>query len=106
MKNFQRILSRKNFIKLSIVVFSALLLNLFPSLTNNVNTNVFGLIMNIEGESEADSGIVLINITEEDIESFGGWPLKRSYYALLIKTLSEFNPRAIGLEVFLSNKSS
>ena len=87
-------------------MFSALLLTLFPSLGNNINTNLFGVIRDISGEGEADTNIVLINITEEDIENFGGWPLKRSYYALLIKTLSEFNPGSIGLEVFLSNKSS
>ena len=106
MKIIQRILSRENVIRLVVILFSSLLLFLFPALTNNVNDNLFGFIQDVGGEMDADTNIVLLNISEEDIENLGGWPLKRSYYALLIKTLSEFNPKSIGLEVFLSNKSS
>jgi len=106
MKNFQRILSRDNVIRLVVILFSVFLLVLFPALTSNVNDNVLSFIQNVGGDSDADTNIVLINISEDDIENLGGWPLKRSYYALLIKTLSEFNPRSIGVEVFLSSKSS
>ena len=96
-KNFQRILSPENSTRIVIVLFSALLLYLFPVLADNVNTNLLGVVQDISGETDADTNVVLIKITEEDIENLGGWPLKRSYYALIIKTLSEFNPRAIGL---------
>ena len=81
MKNIQRILSSENIIRVAIIIFAATLLYLFPALTNNVNENLFNTIRNISGYSEADTNIVLINITEEDIESLGGWPVKRSYYA-------------------------
>ena len=57
---------------------------------------------NVPGQSQPDTNIVLINITRDDIDKVGPWPLKRSYYALLIKRLTDYNVKKIGLEVFLS----
>ena len=41
---------------------------------------------------------------ESDLENIGPWPIKRSYYALLINKLTSNDVKAIGLEVFLSAK--
>lgn len=47
-----------------------------------------------------DPNIVLIHATREDIDQLGPYPLKRSYYALIIRQLTELNVRAIGIETF------
>ena len=58
----------------------------------------------ITGEREPDSSIIIIHITSEDIEQLGPWPIKRSYYALLINNLTSYGVNKIGIEVFLTSK--
>ncbi len=60
----------------------------------------------IAGEQSVDSSIVVIKISDKDISALGGWPLKRSYYALLINKLNKLGVAKIGLEVFLSDNNS
>ena len=63
-------------------------------------------LQSIKGNINPDSSIILITIRGNDIVELGPWPLKRSYYALLIKSLSDLKVKKIGLEIFLSSKLS
>ncbi len=56
------------------------------------------------GEIQPDTNIVIIDISENDINNLGHWPIKRSYYALLISSLTHYHVKKIGLEIFLSAK--
>jgi DNA-binding NtrC family response regulator/CHASE2 domain-containing sensor protein len=58
----------------------------------------------IKGESQPDTNIVLITIDGNDISQIGPWPIKRSYYALLVQSLTKLGVNKIGLEVFLSTR--
>ncbi|PJA98671.1 MAG: hypothetical protein CO128_06110, partial [Ignavibacteriales bacterium CG_4_9_14_3_um_filter_30_11] len=58
----------------------------------------------VRGEVKPDTNIVLITITSNDIDKIGPWPIKRSYYALLINSLSKLKVKKIGIEVFLTAK--
>jgi transcriptional regulator with GAF, ATPase, and Fis domain/CHASE2 domain-containing sensor protein len=71
-----------------------------------IDSSFKSLIYHLGGKSLPDSNIVLITISQKDIEQLGGWPLKRSYYALLIDELSKFKIKNVGLEVFLSSSNS
>ncbi len=82
------------------------LITLFHSFRFSLNDKAESLIKNICPEKTPDSSIILINITSEDIEKIGPWPIKRSYYALLIKNLKSLEVKKIGLEVFLSARLS
>ncbi len=84
----------------------AILLKGFPAISQNINNSLESGASKIFGERIADSNIVIIGINEDDIAKLGGWPLKRSYYALLLKRLSKYEPKKIGMEVFLSKKSA
>ncbi len=95
---------RNNLIRLAITGFILLIIIAFPSLTFNFNKGIDVLFHYSKGEGIPDTNIVLLTITQEDIRNLGGWPLKRSYYALLISSLKEFKPRIIGLEIFLSEQ--
>ena len=48
----------------------------------------------------ADSRIVLITIDESDIKQLGQWPMSDAMLAQLISTISQQQPRAIGLDIF------
>lgn len=83
------------------VVVSSILF-FFPSITYVLNFNIESIFYSIQGKAKPDPNIILINISASDIENFGDWPLKRSYYALLIDNLTKLNVKRIGIEIFLS----
>jgi transcriptional regulator with GAF, ATPase, and Fis domain len=73
----------------------------FTKNADRIFENIYSLIA---GEKVPDTNIVIIHISESDLERIGPWPIKRSYYALLIKELTKQNVNKIGLEVFLSSR--
>ena len=60
----------------------------------------------LRAEQAGDPRIVLIDIAEDSLQSFGRWPFDRSYHAALIKALRESGARAIVFDVFFSEPSS
>ncbi|MCK5795208.1 MAG: CHASE2 domain-containing protein, partial [Anaerolineales bacterium] len=50
--------------------------------------------------SPADSRIVIIEITENDILHLGKWPLTDQLAAQALTMLSSYNPRAIGFDIY------
>jgi transcriptional regulator with PAS, ATPase and Fis domain/CHASE2 domain-containing sensor protein len=102
--NYSSLLKNKTVIKTLIVVLSLVILLLFRDAFTPLNLSIEKVLSKIKGETEPDSNIVLIHISESDLENIGPWPIKRSYYALLINQLTSNNVKAIGLEVFLSAK--
>jgi len=92
--------------KVLVLFLSFLLLIILPGISNVFNKSAGIFITKLGGEIKPDSNIVIIDINENDISTIGPWPIKRSYYALLIKSLEEFQVKSIGLEVFLSARFS
>jgi len=81
-----------------------LLLLLFKGISRTTDNGIDNVYSKIAFEKTPDTNIVIINISPSDLESIGPWPIKRSYYALLIKELSKLQVKEIGLEVFLSSR--
>jgi len=48
------------------------------------------------------SDIVFIDMAEDSIHAIGGWPWPRSWHAALIKSLSDYKPKAIVFDVLFS----
>ncbi|WP_337866234.1 sigma 54-interacting transcriptional regulator [Ignavibacterium sp.] len=86
---------------ISLILISTLLFA-FSSINKTFNHSTETIIKKILPEKSPDSSIILIKISSNDIETIGPWPIKRSYYALLIKKLKSLGVKKIGLEVFLS----
>lgn len=107
MDETSRHLRNKYFIQLVLLVLTFVTLHFVTyEFKDDVNRSITDLVTYIGGESLPDSNIVLIGINQQDIDAVGPWPIKRSYYALLIKELSDLNVKKIGLEVFLSSRFS
>ncbi len=51
-------------------------------------------------EPEEDPRLLVVGITEEDIQVFNRWPLSDETIARLLKKLSEYEPAAIGLDLY------
>ncbi len=93
-------------LKSILFILTVIFLLIFDSFNNSINNDIEGVFAAIRGSVKPDTNIVLITITGNDIDKIGPWPIKRSYYALLIKSLTDLNVKKIGLEVFLSSKFS
>ncbi len=52
--------------------------------------------------SAQDRKIVIVEITDDDIQALGGWPLKRSWHADMCDALSEMGARAVFFDSFFS----
>lgn len=90
--------------RLIILLLSASALFIFRDTASSINSSTEWLYYTVTGNETPDTNIVIIHISQNDIQSLNGWPLKRSYYALLINKLNSLNCRKIGIEVFLSDK--
>lgn len=103
MEKIQKILEYQNHIRKIAIIFGLLIVFLFNLIGENINQAAENFFRFIGGQKAPDSSIVIINIDANDIEKLGGWPLKRSYYALLINKLTNLNVKKIGIEVLFSN---
>lgn len=90
------------FAKIFSLLFAFILLLSFTNFKGALNKSVESIIKQTLSSKSPDSSVIIINITADDIEKIGPWPIKRSYYALLIRNLKLFGVKKIGLEVFLS----
>lgn len=95
MKTAGKLLLRKTALELAAIVllFALSVAGVFNPL-NRVGENTF---TKLAGQRPLDSSVVIIHIDGNDIEKLGGWPLKRSYYALLVSRLSDLGVSKIGI---------
>ncbi|MDX1371874.1 MAG: YihY family inner membrane protein [Nitrososphaeraceae archaeon] len=91
-------------IKIISVVVIWLGLFYFAGLSNDINNGAERIFKIIKGEAEPDTNIVIIHVSKDDIDKIGPWPIKRSYYALLINNLTKQRVKKIGIEIFLSSR--
>ncbi len=94
----------KMLLKAGVILLIFFILLLLPGRRNSIDYSFEQLYSLSAGQPKPDTNIVIIHITAEDIERIGPWPVKRSYYALLINSLSKYGVKKIGLEIFLSSR--
>ena len=91
-------------IKILITVLIGSALIIFYSLFRNFDLSIYNSFNMIAGERQPDSSIIIIHLTENDLEQIGPWPIKRSYYALLLQNLNQLKVKKVGVEIFFSAK--
>lgn len=92
------------FLKILITVLIVSVLIIFYSLFRNFDLSIYNSFNKIAGERQPDSSIIIIHLTGNDLEQIGPWPIKRSYYALLLQNLNQLKVKKVGIEIFLSAK--
>ncbi|MEE9429626.1 MAG: sigma 54-interacting transcriptional regulator [Melioribacteraceae bacterium] len=92
----------KKIVTLFVTALALIAVYIFNGNTVKINNSIQNVFYQIKGEETPDSNIILIHITSSDIENLGDWPLKRSYYALLVQNLTKLKVKKIGIEVFIS----
>ncbi|MFZ6032907.1 MAG: sigma 54-interacting transcriptional regulator [Melioribacter sp.] len=98
------LLRYRKIILLSLILAGLLVSLNLDSIRYPINAGYEKLMRVIGGAKEPDNSIVIVHINSDDIEQLGGWPLKRSYYALLIDRLNKIGAGKIGLEVMFSSR--
>ena len=83
---------------------SALAVWLLRAPIGSVEDQVTSLKYSLRGSRPADSNVVLVYIDDEAIRSLG-WPVRRNFYALMIKALADLHVRAIGVETVFEDQN-
>ncbi|CUU08332.1 CHASE2 domain-containing protein [Candidatus Kryptobacter tengchongensis] len=89
---------------ISFLIFIVELAKLQPF--ESLNSLFNELKFRLRGQSQVDTSLIFLYIDDNAIYSLGGYPLKRSYYALLIDLLTQLNVKAIALDILLTERNS
>ncbi len=94
---------------LNYVVFFALLIILIflkilnPSFIKSISFLSFDLYQKVFAEKK-NSDVVIIDIDEKSLGKFGQFPWNRIVFAEILDKLNESNPKAIGFDIFFTEK--
>ena len=83
---------------LSLTLFPLVLVILFRAPLSSVESQVTALKYQLRGRLQADSNIVIVYIDNDAIRDMGR-PVRRNFYALMVKALTDLQVKAIGIEV-------
>jgi transcriptional regulator with GAF, ATPase, and Fis domain/CHASE2 domain-containing sensor protein len=89
--------------------FTAVLIVVFILLSSPISTlenQTLDVKFRLRGETCIDTNVVVILLEGDDIDALGGWPLKRSYYALLINALDNLGAKVIGMDIFFEEPNA
>ncbi len=86
-------------IGVGITVVAVVCLFVFSGIFSGLNRGVLDIEYRIRGESKIDSSIVILYLNNDDIASLGGFPIKRNYYALLLKALHDLGAKSVGVDI-------
>ena len=99
------LLKYKNYlIFLFILILLIFLKTLNPSFIKSISFLSFDLYQKVITLRKQDSDVIIIDIDEKSLGKFGQFPWNRSVFAKIIQNVNEANPKAIGFDVFFSEK--
>ena len=75
-----------------------------PSFIKSVSFLSFDLYQKIFSEQKKDSQVVIIDIDESSLGKFGQFPWSRSVFAKILDQLNLSNPKAVGFDIFFTEK--
>ena len=94
---------------LNYLVFFGLLISLIflkvvnPSFIKSISFLSFDLYQKVFAEKK-NSQVVIIDIDEKSLGKFGQFPWNRTVFAKILDKINESNPKAIGFDIFFTEK--
>ena len=79
------------------VVVAVILAVEFRAPLDALDDQMTSLQYRVRGDRPADSNVVVVYIDQEAIKSLG-WPVRRNFYALMLKAMSDLHAGGIGIE--------
>ena len=89
-------------VRLIIILITIKIIN--PSFVKSISYLSFDLYQKIFSEQKKDSQVVIIDIDESSLGKFGQFPWSRSVFAKILDQLNLSNPKAIGFDIFFTEK--
>ena len=75
-----------------------------PSIVKSVSFLSFDLYQKVFPLSKQNSDVIIVDIDEKSLSKFGQFPWNRSVFAKILSNINEAAPKAIGFDVFFSEK--
>lgn len=100
-------LARKRIARYALILFAGIALLLFSDylgLFEGVDLYGYDLSFRLRGHLKPDDSIVIAAIDEKTLASLGRWPIRREYYAQLIRAAKE--SRVIGFDIIMAESSA
>ncbi len=95
----------KNYITFFILLFFLIVLKTAnPSFVKAISFLSFDLYQKIIPLKKESSEVVIVDINEKSLEKFGQFPWNRSIFAKIIENINTAEPKAIGFDIFFSEK--
>ena len=95
----------KNYlIFLLILILLIFLKTINPNFIKSISFLSFDMYQKVIPLKKQDSNVIIIDIDEKSLSKFGQFPWNRSVFAKIIENVNETNPKAIGFDVFFSEK--
>lgn len=92
-------MTRRTFVvTLLIAVFSVVLVLILHSPLSSLEEQMTSLKYQLRGARQADTNIVIVYIDDDAMKDLG-WPVRRSFYALMVNALTDLQVKAIGIDV-------
>ena len=99
------LLKYKNYLIFLLILILLILLKTFnPNFIKSISFLSFDLYQKVIPLRKQDSDVIIIDIDEKSLGKFGQFPWSRSIFAKIIENVNEANPKAIGFDVFFSEK--
>jgi adenylate cyclase len=93
-------------ITLLVTIISILLYAINPSFLNLLELKLYDLRFQYRGAEKPGSEIVIVKIDEQSIRELGRWPWSREHWAKLVKRLTEWGVKMIGIDAIFAEKES
>jgi len=87
-----------------LLIFLIVLKFINPSFIKSISFISFDLYQKTFPLVKQDSNVVIIDIDEKSLGKFGQFPWSRSVFARIIEKVNESEPKAIGFDVFFTEK--
>ena len=98
-------MTRREWTSIGVVMLAALaVLILLRSPLGLVEDQITRLRYGVRGSGKADTNIVVIYIDQGALRSLH-WPVRRNFYGLMLKALSDLHVRAVGIEAFFEDQN-
>ena len=95
----------KNYIIFIILLFFLIVLKTInPSFIKSISFLSFDLYQKVFPLNKQTSDVIIIDIDEKSLGKFGQFPWNRSIFAKIVENVSATNPKAIGFDIFFTEK--
>ena len=95
----------KNYISFFLILTFLVLLRIHnPEFIKSVSNICFDSYQKIFKYNEIQDRILIVDIDEPSLEKFGQFPWSRNIFSKILENINKNNPKAIGLDIFFSEK--